>query len=59
MENMQNNLINTALQGGIEKLFFLGSSIFIQMAAQPLKEEYLLVLWNRQTNGMPSLKFRG
>jgi GDP-L-fucose synthase len=26
MENMQNNLINTALQGGIEKLFFLGSS---------------------------------
>ena len=45
MENMQiqNNLINTALQGGIEKFIFLGSScIYPKMAAQPLKEEYLL-----------------
>jgi GDP-L-fucose synthase len=47
MENMQiqNNLINTALQGGIEKFIFLGSScIYPKMAAQPLKEEYLLLV---------------
>lgn len=45
MENMQiqNNLINTSLQGGVEKFIFLGSScIYPKMAAQPLKEEYLL-----------------
>jgi len=45
MENMQiqNNLINTALQGGVEKFIFLGSScIYPKMATQPLKEEYLL-----------------
>jgi hypothetical protein len=55
MENMQiqNNLI-TALQDGIGKIFLGSSCVFIQMAAQPLKEEYLLVLWNRRTNGMPS-----
>jgi GDP-L-fucose synthase len=45
MENMQiqNNLINTALQSGIEKFIFLGSScIYPKLAPQPLKEEYLL-----------------
>jgi GDP-L-fucose synthase len=45
MENMQiqNNLIDSALQGGIEKFIFLGSScIYPKLAPQPLKEEYLL-----------------
>jgi len=45
MENMQiqNNLIDGALNAGIEKFVFLGSScIYPKFAAQPLKEEYLL-----------------
>ncbi|NRT13272.1 GDP-L-fucose synthase [Flavobacterium sp. 14A] len=45
MENMQiqNNLINTALQSGVAKFIFLGSScIYPKLAPQPLKEEYLL-----------------
>ena len=45
MENMQiqNNLIDTALQTGVEKFIFLGSScIYPKLAPQPLKEEYLL-----------------
>ena len=45
MENMQiqNNLIDGALQAGIEKFIFLGSScIYPKFAQQPLKEEYLL-----------------
>ena len=45
MENMQiqNNLINGALQAGIQKFIFLGSScIYPKLAKQPLKEEYLL-----------------
>ena len=45
MENMQiqNNLIDAALQNGIDKFIFLGSScIYPKMALQPLKEEYLL-----------------
>ena len=45
MENMQiqNNLINTALESGVEKFIFLGSScIYPKFAPQPLKEEYLL-----------------
>lgn len=45
MENMQiqNNLIDSALQGGVEKFIFLGSScIYPKLAPQPLKEEYLL-----------------
>jgi GDP-L-fucose synthase len=45
MENMQiqNNLIDTALQYGIEKFIFLGSScIYPKMAPQPLIEDYLL-----------------
>ena len=45
MENMQiqNNLIDTAVQQGIEKFIFLGSScIYPKLAPQPLKEDYLL-----------------
>jgi GDP-L-fucose synthase len=45
MENMQiqNNLIDSALNVGIEKFIFLGSScIYPKFAPQPLKEEYLL-----------------
>lgn len=45
MENMQiqNNLIDSALQAGIEKFVFLGSScIYPKLAPQPLKEECLL-----------------
>ena len=45
MENMQiqNNLIDSALQAGIEKFIFLGSScIYPKLAPQPLKEDYLL-----------------
>lgn len=45
MENMQiqNNLIDSALQAGIEKFVFLGSScIYPKLAPQPLKEDYLL-----------------
>lgn len=45
MDNLliQNNLIDTALQTSVEKFIFLGSScIYPKMAAQPLKEEYLL-----------------
>ncbi|WP_299017543.1 GDP-L-fucose synthase [uncultured Polaribacter sp.] len=45
MENMQiqNNLIDSALKAGIDKFIFLGSScIYPKLAAQPLKEEYLL-----------------
>jgi GDP-L-fucose synthase len=45
MENLQiqNNLIDSALQGGVEKFLFLGSScIYPKLAPQPLKEEYLL-----------------
>ncbi|WP_277873875.1 GDP-L-fucose synthase family protein [Flavobacterium glaciei] len=45
MENMQiqNNLIDSAFQSGVEKFIFLGSScIYPKFAPQPLKEEYLL-----------------
>lgn len=45
MENMQiqNNLIDGALQNGVEKFIFLGSScIYPKLAPQPLKEDYLL-----------------
>ncbi|WP_310557784.1 GDP-L-fucose synthase [Flavobacterium sp.] len=45
MENMQiqNNLIDSAMQTGVEKFVFLGSScIYPRLAPQPLKEEYLL-----------------
>jgi GDP-L-fucose synthase len=40
---IQNNLIDTSLNEGVEKFVFLGSScIYPKMADQPLKEEYLL-----------------
>ena len=45
MENMQvqNNLIDAALQYNVEKFIFLGSScIYPKLAPQPLKEKYLL-----------------
>jgi GDP-L-fucose synthase len=45
MENMQiqNNLINAAHKYDVKKFIFLGSScIYPKLAAQPLKEEYLL-----------------
>jgi len=45
MENLQiqNNLIDSALNHGIDKFIFLGSScIYPKFAPQPLKEEYLL-----------------
>ncbi|GAA0884209.1 GDP-L-fucose synthase [Sphingobacterium siyangense subsp. cladoniae] len=45
MENMQiqNNLIDTALKGDVDKFIFLGSScIYPKFAPQPLKEDYLL-----------------
>jgi GDP-L-fucose synthase len=45
MENMkiQNNLIDAAHKLGVNKFIFLGSScIYPKLAAQPIKEEYLL-----------------
>jgi len=45
MENLQiqNNLIDSALEAEVEKFIFLGSScIYPKLAPQPLKEEYLL-----------------
>lgn len=45
MDNMliQNNLIRSAYENGIEKFIFLGSScIYPKFAPQPIKEEYLL-----------------
>lgn len=53
MENMQiqNNLIDSALQAGVEKFIFLGSScIYPRLATQPLKEEYLLTSDLEPTN---------
>lgn len=53
MENMQiqNNLIDTALQQGVEKFIFLGSScIYPKLANQPLKEAYLLTDSLESTN---------
>ncbi|HPE84522.1 MAG TPA: GDP-L-fucose synthase, partial [Aequorivita sp.] len=45
MENLQiqNNLIDAALQNNVQKFIFLGSScIYPKLAPQPLKEEHLL-----------------
>lgn len=40
---IQNNVIHSSYKYGVKKLLFLGSScIYPKMAAQPLKEEYLL-----------------
>lgn len=45
------NIINTAYRFGVEKLIFLGSScIYPKLAAQPLKEEYLLSDFLEYTN---------
>lgn len=41
--SIQNNLIDSAYRAGVQKFVFLGSScIYPKMAAQPLREEYLL-----------------
>jgi len=53
MENLQiqNNLIDAALQSNVQKFIFLGSScIYPKMAPQPLKEEYLLTGTLETTN---------
>lgn len=53
MENLQiqNNLIDSALQQGVEKFIFLGSScIYPRLAPQPLKEECLLTSDLEPTN---------
>ncbi len=53
MENMQiqNNLIDSAQQSGVEKFIFLGSScIYPKLAPQPLKEDYLLTDTLEPTN---------
>lgn len=45
MDNLiiQNNLIDSSLQNGVEKFIFLGSScIYPKLAAQPLREDVLL-----------------
>lgn len=53
MENMQiqNNLIDGAHKNNVEKFIFLGSScIYPKLAAQPLKEDYLLTGTLEPTN---------
>lgn len=53
MDNMQiqNNLIDASLRGDVSKFIFLGSScIYPKLAAQPLKEEYLLTDSLEKTN---------
>lgn len=53
MENMQiqNNLIDGALEANVGKFIFLGSScIYPKLAPQPLKEEYLLTDTLEPTN---------
>ncbi|WP_163408411.1 GDP-L-fucose synthase family protein [Flavobacterium ajazii] len=53
MENMQiqNNLIDSALQNDVAKFIFLGSScIYPKLAPQPLKEDYLLTDTLEPTN---------
>ncbi|HEX8017622.1 MAG TPA: GDP-L-fucose synthase [Flavobacterium sp.] len=53
MENMQiqNNLIDSALQNNVDKFIFLGSScIYPKLAPQPLKEDYLLTDTLEPTN---------
>nr|WP_315478719.1 GDP-L-fucose synthase [uncultured Rhodoferax sp.] len=48
---IQNNLIHGAHIAGVQKLMFLGSScIYPKLAAQPIKEEYLLTGLLEQTN---------
>lgn len=53
MENMQiqNNLIDTALQSNVDKFIFLGSScIYPKFAPQPMKEDCLLTSSLEPTN---------
>ena len=53
MENLQiqNNLIDAALQSDVQKFIFLGSScIYPKLAPQPLKEAYLLTGLLEPTN---------
>ncbi len=48
---IQSNVIHAAYRSGVTKLMFLGSScIYPKMAAQPLKEEYLLTGLLEPTN---------
>jgi GDP-L-fucose synthase len=48
---IQNNIIHSSYLQGVKKLMFLGSScIYPKMAAQPLKEEYLLTGLLEPTN---------
>jgi len=48
---IETNIINSAFRTKVEKLFFLGSScIYPKLAAQPLKEEYLLSGYLEPTN---------
>lgn len=48
---IQNNVIHSAHENGVQKLLFLGSScIYPKMAPQPLKEESLLTGLLEQTN---------
>lgn len=53
MDNLliQNNLIKSALDSGVKKFIFLGSScIYPKFANQPIKEEYLLNGYLEPTN---------
>jgi GDP-L-fucose synthase len=48
---IQNNIIHTAYQNGVERLLFLGSScIYPKLAPQPMKEEHLLTGLLEPTN---------
>jgi GDP-L-fucose synthase len=48
---IQNNLIDSALQNNVDKFIFLGSScIYPKLAPQPLKEDYLLTDTLEPTN---------
>ena len=48
---IQNNVIHSAYQSGVEKLMFLGSScIYPKLAPQPLKEDFLLTGLLEETN---------
>ena len=48
---IETNIINSAYKSGVEKLIFLGSScIYLKLAPQPLKEEYLLSDYLEYTN---------
>ena len=53
LENLQiqSNLISASFESGVKKLLFLGSScIYPKLAAQPIREEYLLTGLLEPTN---------